>query len=202
ALSGRYTAKLSKSIAAQDKEMGAFIADMNRLLDADTLIRNPKQFSANFLASFMINGAFGKYARQLAAEETKFFTTYPDVPSFSQQPLFRGMSLTALRLRYEQTARNLRLPDARKTLITAFAMLGLNENTTQAEIDQRIAFINAALARQPTIGTYVKEFETAKTEYAFALAVVAMKIDTLREQLANLPRGFADDIRRRGDALF
>lgn len=201
ALAGRYTSKLTDVVASKDPEMGALIADMNRLLDAESFIRNPRQFSANFLASYMINGAFGKFARQLGEAEARFFSTYPDVATFSRQPLGRGMNLTTLRLSYEETARNLRIPDARKTLMTVFATLDLNENSSKAGVDRRIALIDQYLLRQPQIGTYVKKFNDAKADYAFGLALVRTRIDTLQQQLGELPQEFADDLRRRGDAL-
>lgn len=202
ALAGRFTSQLSRVVTSKDPEMGAAIADMNRLLDAQAFLQNPKRYSANFLASYMINGAFGKFARQLAETEAQFFSTYPDVRNFSQQHLGHGMNLKALQERYEETSRNLRIPDARKALVTVFLTLDLNENSSKEEIDRRIGLINQYLSRQPQIGTYVKEFDKAKANYAFGLAMVRAKIDNLQQQLGELPGDFADNIRRRGDALF
>jgi hypothetical protein len=202
ALAGRFTSQLSGVVTSKDPEMGAAIADMNRLLDAQAFLRNPRQYSANFFASYMINGAFGKFTRQLAEAEARFFSTYPDVRSFSQQPLVHGMTLNALQGRYEETSRNLRIPDARQALVNVFLTLDLNENSPKEEFDRRIGLINQYLSRQPQIGTYVKEFDEAKVNYAFGLVMVSAKIDNLQQQLGELPGDFADNIRRRGDALF
>jgi hypothetical protein len=186
---------------AKDKEMADALADINKIMDAHAFLSNPKQYSAQFIADYMIDGAFGKFARQLAAAEAQFFSTYPDVQSFHQQGLGDGTSLDDLEKRYDQAVRNLRLPSARKTLATVFLMLDITDKTPQKEIDRRIQIINAYLAKQPDIGTYVKEYNDAHGKYAFGLTLVRAQMDNLRQQLGELPAGFADDIRRRGDAL-
>lgn len=203
-MASRYSSQLFRvaSANAKDKEMADAIADMNKLLDAQAFLQNPKQFSAQYIAGYMVNGAFGKLSRQLAAAEARFFSTYPDVPRFHEMPLGNGMTLNALQRRYDETARNLRLPSARKTLITVFMMLNVTENTPKAEIDLRIGMINQYLASQPQIGKYIKEYNEAKVNYAFGLAMIRSKIDNLYHMLEELPAGFADDIRRRGDALY
>jgi hypothetical protein len=187
---------------AKDKEMVNALSDLNKLMDAQAFLQNPKQFTAQYISSAMINGVFNKFSRQLAAAEAKFFATYPDVMSFHRQDLGQGMSLNVLRERYEQAARNLRLPSARKALITVFMMLDVTDKTPQSEIDLRVRMINEYLARQPGIDKYVKEFDDAKAKYAFGLYVVRMQMDGLVQQLSELPADFADDIRRRGDALY
>jgi len=185
----------------KDKEMADALTDINKIMDAHAFLSNPKQYSAQFIADYMIDGAFGKFARQLAAAEAQFFSTYPDVRSFHQQSLGGGTSLDDLEKHYDQAFRNLRLPSARKTLATVFFMLDITDKTPQKEIDRRIQIINEYLAKQPDIGTYVKGYNDAYGKYAFGLMVVRAQMDNLRQQLGELPAGFADDIRRRGDAL-
>jgi uncharacterized protein DUF4157 len=185
----------------QDKEMADVIDATNTLMDVQALAQNPEQFAAQKLADFAIDAAFGKFERQLAADEARFFSTYPDVQSFYQQPLGYGMSLYDLRKRYEVAWFNLRLPSARKTLATVFMMLGVTDETPQTEIDRRMRMIHEYLAKEPGIGKYVREYDDAKEKYAFGLMTVRMRMDNLSEQLGELPAGFADDIRRRGDAL-
>jgi hypothetical protein len=189
-------------IASKDPEVAGALADINKLMDAQAFVRNPKQFTAQYISNYLINGAFGKLSRQLAAAEAQFFSTYPDVQSFHQQPLGLGLSLSSLKERYEQATRNLRLPSARKALATVFMLLDVTDKTPQAEIDRRIGIINQYLAKQPDFGTYVKAYNDAKANYAFGLALVWARMDNLRVQLGELPAGFADDIRRRGDALY
>lgn len=203
-MASRYSSQLFRVASAnpKDKEMAEAIADMNKLLDAQAFLQNPKQFSAQYIAGYMVNGAFGRLSRQLAAAEAQFFATYPDVPRFHEMPLGEGMSLSVLQRRYDETARNLRLPSARKALVTVFMMLGVSENTSKAEIDLRIEMINRYLARQPQIDKYVKEYDEAKKNYAFGLAMIRAKMDNLHQMLEEMPADFADNIRRRGDALY
>ena len=202
-IAGQFSNQLMQvtSERVKDKEMADALADINKIMDAHAFLSNPKRYSAQFIADYMIDGAFGKFARQLAAAEAQFFATYPSVRSFHQQSLGGGTSLDDLEKRYDQAFRNLRLPSARKTLATVFFMLDITDTTPQKEIDRRIQIINEYLARQPDIGTYVKEYNDAHGKYAFGLMVARAQIDNLRQQLGELPAGFADDIRRRGDAL-
>ena len=189
-------------IAGKDPEVADAIADINKLMDAQAFLQNPKQFSAQYISNYLINGAFGKLSRQLAAGEAQFFSTYPDIGVFNRRALGQGMSLDGLRMSYEQAVNNLRLPNGRKALVTVFVMLGVTDSTPQKEIDQRIRVINEYLARQPGIGGYVKQYNEAKQNYAFGLMIVRTQMDNLSQQLGELPAGFADDIRRRGDALY
>jgi len=202
-LAGHYSSQLYQIAAEQtkDKEMVDAINDMNKLMDAHAFVENPKQFTAQYLADYMIGGAFNKLAQQLAAGEAQFFSTYPEVQSFYTQPLGYGLSLNALQEGYDKAARNLRLPNARKVLATIFMMLDITDQTPRADIDRRVQVINQYLARQPGIGTYVQAFDEAKRGLAFGLTVLRMKMDNLQQQLGELPAGFADEIRRRGDAL-
>ena len=203
-IAGQFSNQLMRvaSERVKDKEMADALADINKIMDAHAFLSNPKQYSAQFIADYMIDGAFGKFARQLAAAEAQFFSTYPDVRSFHQQSLGGGgTSLDDLEKRYDQAFRNLRLPSARKTLATVFFMLDITDKTPQKEIDRRIQIINEYLSKQPDIGTYVKGYNDAYVNYAFGLTVVRAQMDNLRQQLGELPAGFADDIRRRGDAL-
>jgi Domain of unknown function (DUF4157) len=200
-LVGQVTGKLMQ-IASKDPEAADAIADINNLMDAHAFVQNPKQFTAQSITDFMIDGAFGKLARQLAAHEEHFFSTYPDVGSFHGQALVHGMSLDDLDKRYDQATRNLRLPSVRKALATAFMTFDVTDKTPKTEINRRLRMINEYLAKQPEIGKYVKEYEDAKQKYAFGLVMVRMQMDNLRQQLGELPADFADDIRRRGDALF
>jgi hypothetical protein len=202
-IAGQFSNRLMRvaSERVKDKEMADALADINKIMDAHAFLSNPKQYSAQFIADYMIDGAFGKFARQLAAAEAQFFSTYPDVRSFHQQSLGGRTSLDDLKKHYDQAVRNLRLPSARKTLVTVFLMLDITDKTPQKEIDRRIQIINEYLAKQPDIGRYVKEYNDAHGKYAFGLTVVRAQLDNLRQQLGELPAGFADDIRRRGDAL-
>jgi Domain of unknown function (DUF4157) len=202
-IAGQFSNQLMRvtSERVKDKEMADALADINKIMDAHAFLSNPKRYSAQFIADYMIDGAFGKFARQLAAAEAQFFETYPNVRSFHQQSLGGGTSLDDLEKRYDQAFRNLRLPSARKTLATVFFMLDITDTTPRKEIDRRIQIINEYLAKQPDIGTYVKEYNDAHGKYAFGLMVVRAQMDNLRQQLGELPAGFADDIRRRGDAL-
>src|SRR5262249_4968094 len=133
--------------------------------------------------------------------ENKFFGKYPELGTFHTDTVVHGASLDELRRRYDQATRNLRLPSARKTLVTAFVMLDITDKTPQKEIDRRIDIINAYLLKQPEIGGYIKAYNEAKLNYAFGLAWVKNRIENLVHDLSELPADFADDIRRRGDAL-
>src|SRR4029077_12244159 len=177
-IAGQFSNQLMRitSERVKDKEMADALADINKIMDAHAFLSNPKRYSAQFIADYMIAGAFGKFARQLAAAEAQFFATYPNVRSFHQQSLGGGTSLDDLEKRYDQAFRNLRLPSARKTLATVFFMLDITDTTPQKEIDRRIQIINEYLAKQPDIGTYVKEYNDAHGKYAFGLMVARAQI--------------------------
>src|SRR5215467_4242473 len=66
-------------IAAKDKEAADAISDIRKLIDAHAFLRNPKQFTAQYVSDYMINRAFGELSRQFAASEAEFVSTYPDV---------------------------------------------------------------------------------------------------------------------------
>jgi hypothetical protein len=185
----------------KDKETADAIADINKLLDAHAFVSNPAHFTAQYIAGYLVNGAFGKLSRRLAAAEAQFFSTYPDVQQFHSQSLGQGTSLDDLDRLYRESVRILRLPSARKTLATAFVFLGITGKTPQSEIDLRKQLLNEYLARQPDIGLYVTQYNEAQKKYAFGLAWVRLHMDALRRQLSELPPDFADEIGRRGDAL-
>lgn len=95
AVVGQVIGKLLQ-IASKDKAVADAVSDINKLIGAHAFVQDPKQFTAQYVSNYMISGAFGKFARQLAAAEAEFFSTYPDIDSFRRLNPVKGMSLDDL----------------------------------------------------------------------------------------------------------
>jgi hypothetical protein len=110
---------------------------------------------------------------------------------------------STLSLAYEQALLALRTPKMRHDLFVASGMLDLlGPNVPQAKIDQRIAEINAALARMPDdTGKYVRQYNDAHDAYLAALLGVQGSVRSSIASFADLPKDFASEIERRGNAL-
>ena len=80
-------------------------------------------------------------------------------------------------------------------------LLGVNEHTSDKEIQARLQAANEMLAAMPQLGGYVKAYYVAHDEYAFAMMMARQKLEDLKKSYdAEVPR-LAAGLRERSGAL-
>jgi hypothetical protein len=188
----------------EDKDLADLVTHINTALDVKNFIENPKSFAAGAVKAALTQGVFNHFANSLEKDRASFVAEFPDVASVHADPFSNGVSLDGYQQQYvrSRAALALRLPRARKTLVYTLVLLGISDKTPEEVIAARLRQADELLAKSPDVAPYARSYYQAYDSYALALTVVREGLDRRKEKLANLPAGFAADLRRRGDALY
>jgi hypothetical protein len=185
-----------------DKDLATAVDTMDKVLDAKSFVDSPVNFAAGKIKEKLIQGVFDHFSASLNTAYQSFNEKFPSVATLHKDPLGTGVSLEGYQQNYEKALAALRIPDARKTLLYAAALIGLDPDTQGEEIERRIGLVNQALAGLPGLSEYIKAYSYARDQYNFALGAVTNQLGLLDDEWAKQPAGLADGLRRRADALY
>lgn len=184
---------------SHDPDLDAGLKLMDKAADVETFLKNPAMYAAQAIDP--VQRTFNHFSTILAAAQQRFTDQFPDIATIHTDPLQNGTSLETYEKLYNQAVADLRRPNAAKTLLYAGVLLGTNEKTPEKEIRQRIEIANQMLATLPSMADYAKRYEAYRSAYGLAVLVVSSQDLQLGDELAQLPKSFADELRRRGKVL-
>jgi hypothetical protein len=200
---GRFNSSIKEIVRENnhDKDLATALDLVDTAADIHSFVENPRTFTAQAIKTALIQGVFDHFSGSLDDEQQNFVTKFPEVSTFHADPRGSGISLEGYEKRYNETQADLRLPNAHKTELYLFFLLGTNEKTPEQEIKRRIALANDALARLPDLAVYANQYAAARDDYEVAILDTANSVNVATDNLASVPAGFADELLRRGDAL-
>jgi Domain of unknown function (DUF4157) len=197
----QFNAKAMK-IANDNPEYKDLITALNYLdkaLDVKSFLHNPTGYMGQTIKTELIQGVFEHFSKSLYIARQTFIEKFPDVST-----LHTSVSLQGYEKAYNEAVSALRLPDARKSMLYAFVIIGsgANEKTPDKEIEQIIGIANEMSKRLPGLGESVKKYKVAKDSYEFIMSAVLNRLNVLSDEWAKQPAGFADEFLRRSNVLF
>jgi hypothetical protein len=183
-----------------DPDLASFLNAFATAMDVKAIITDPNA-RATMIGTRAIDAVIDHYWDSLRRTRQAFEDRFPDVATLLANPIGTGQSLSDYQKAYDNAVAELRRPNAQKTLLTAFVLLGITDQTPANEVERRLRAVNKALEQAPNLKASVHRYYNARDTYNFSLLVLANKLDILTDELDQLPPGLAADLEKRAHVV-